>query len=170
MPVTNKKYQIFISSTYTDLIEERQAAVEAILKAGHIPAGMELFKAGNEQLATIKKWIDESDIYLLIVGRRYGSIDQNTGLSYTEIEYKYAVDEKKMPAFAIILDNCIANQKITNGLNSEDVYEYKNVEKYNMFLEYVKSKIVCFAKNLTEIKLSIHENINQFEENNELIG
>lgn len=38
-----KKYQIFISSTYQDLKEERQAAVEAILKAGHIPAGMELF-------------------------------------------------------------------------------------------------------------------------------
>ena len=43
----NKKIQVFISSTYTDLIEERQAAVEAILDAGHIPAGMELFKAGN---------------------------------------------------------------------------------------------------------------------------
>ena len=44
----NKKLQVFVSSTYTDLIEERQAAVEAILDAGHIPAGMELFKAGNE--------------------------------------------------------------------------------------------------------------------------
>ena len=42
----NKKLQVFVSSTYTDLIEERQAAVEAILDAGHIPAGMELFKAG----------------------------------------------------------------------------------------------------------------------------
>jgi len=37
-----KKFQIFISSTYSDLIEERQAAVSAVLKAGHIPAGMEL--------------------------------------------------------------------------------------------------------------------------------
>lgn len=42
-----KKLQVFVSSTYTDLIEERQAAVEAILDAGHIPAGMELFKAGK---------------------------------------------------------------------------------------------------------------------------
>ena len=39
----HKKYQIFVSSTFTDLIAERQSAVEAILKAGHIPAGMELF-------------------------------------------------------------------------------------------------------------------------------
>ena len=40
-----KKLQVFVSSTWTDMILERQAAVEAILEAGHIPAGMELFSA-----------------------------------------------------------------------------------------------------------------------------
>ena len=55
----NKKLQVFVSSTYTDLIEERQSAVQAILDAGHIPAGMELFKSGNRsQLETIYKWIN----------------------------------------------------------------------------------------------------------------
>ena len=44
----NKKLQVFISSTFIDLKEERQAAVSAILKAGHIPAGMELFKAADK--------------------------------------------------------------------------------------------------------------------------
>lgn len=59
-----KKYQIFISSTFTDLRDERQAAVEAILRAGHIPAGMELFTSTNKtQWDVIKKWINESDIY-----------------------------------------------------------------------------------------------------------
>ena len=79
-----KKLQVFISSTYIDLKEERQAAVESILDAGHIPAGMELFKAGNEsQLKTINRWIDESDVYMLILGGRYGSIDSISGKSYT---------------------------------------------------------------------------------------
>ena len=55
-----KKLQVFISSTYTDMSAERQAAVEAILQAGHIPAGMELFAAGDEsQLETIRRWIDD---------------------------------------------------------------------------------------------------------------
>jgi hypothetical protein len=50
-----KKLQVFISSTYKDLRDERQAAVSAILKAGHIPAGMELFTSGDEsQMETIK--------------------------------------------------------------------------------------------------------------------
>lgn len=68
MPL-KRKLQVFISSTFVDLKDERQAAVEAILKAGHIPAGMELFKAGDKsQWATIQRWIDESDVYMLILG------------------------------------------------------------------------------------------------------
>jgi hypothetical protein len=82
-----RKLQVFVSSTYDDLREERQAAVEAILKAGHIPAGMELFTAGSgSQLQVIRRWIEESDLYLLILGGRYGSIEPKSGLSYTEVE------------------------------------------------------------------------------------
>ena len=44
-----KKLQVFISSTYEDMKEERQKAVEAILAAGHIPAGMELFASENAE-------------------------------------------------------------------------------------------------------------------------
>ncbi len=81
-----KKLQIFVSSTYKDLIAERQAAVEAILTAGHIPAGMELFSAGDEsQLETIYRWIDESDIFMLLLGGRYGSIEKTSGKSYTQL-------------------------------------------------------------------------------------
>lgn len=110
MILMNKKLQVFVSSTYTDLIEERQAAVQAILDAGHIPAGMELFKAGKSQMKTIQKWIDNSDIYMLILGGRYGSIEKESGLSYTELEYRYALS-KNMPVFAIVLDDSFLHLK-----------------------------------------------------------
>ncbi len=84
----NKKLQVFVTSTYTDLIEERLAAVEAKLDAGHIPAGMELFKAGRSQMENIHKWIDESDVYMLILGGRYGSIEEESGLSYAELIFR----------------------------------------------------------------------------------
>ncbi len=75
-----KRLQVFVSSTFSDLRDERQAAVEAILSVGHIPAGMELFAAGDEsQMDVIKQWIDESDVYLLILGGRYGSIEPKSG-------------------------------------------------------------------------------------------
>lgn len=65
---------------------------------------MELFKAGNDtQLSTIKRWIDESDVYLLILGGRYGSIEEESGKSYTHLEYEYAVDTGKT-VFVVVLD------------------------------------------------------------------
>lgn len=65
---------------YLDLIDERQKAVEGILRAGHIPAGMELFIPGDkDQWTIIEKWIKESDILMLIFGGRYGSIEPKSG-------------------------------------------------------------------------------------------
>jgi hypothetical protein len=90
-----KKYQVFISSTFRDLAEERQDTLKSVLDMGHIPSGMEIFPAADvEQFAYIKKIIDECDYYVLIVGARYGSVDE-AGISYTEKEYRYAVSQKK---------------------------------------------------------------------------
>src|SRR5262245_11701710 len=91
----SKKYQVFISSTFTDLIQERQTAIRAVLDLGHIPSGMEIFPAADvEQFEYIKKVIDECDYYVLIIGARYGSMDA-AGVSFTEKEYDYAVEHKK---------------------------------------------------------------------------
>src|SRR5437016_1241633 len=107
-----RKLQIFISSTYSDLKEERQAAVGAILKAGHTPAGMELFTSGDEsQMATIKRWIDESDAFMLLLGGRYGSIEPTTSLSYTELEYDYAVASGK-PFFSVVIEDGALEKKV----------------------------------------------------------
>jgi Domain of unknown function (DUF4062) len=52
----NKKYQVFISSTFSDLIEERQDTIRSVLDLGHIPSGMEVFPAADvEQFEYIKK-------------------------------------------------------------------------------------------------------------------
>jgi hypothetical protein len=70
---------------------------------GHIPAGMELFAAGDKsQMEVIRRWINESDIFMLILGARYGSIEPESGLSYIELEYDYAIERGKQ-FFAIIL-------------------------------------------------------------------
>jgi len=86
------RYQVFLSSTYEDLREERQQATQAILEMGHFPAGMELFPASDQtQADLIRRIISESDYYILILAGRYGSTDL-TGLSYTEMEYDWAIE------------------------------------------------------------------------------
>jgi hypothetical protein len=86
-----KRYQIFVSSTFSDLLDERRAVSQALLNLNHFPAGMELFPASNEdQWTLIRGVIDDSDYYVLVIGGRYGSTTEE-GLSYTEKEFDYAV-------------------------------------------------------------------------------
>ncbi|MGN1201207.1 MAG: DUF4062 domain-containing protein [Candidatus Caccovivens sp.] len=99
-----KKYQVFVSSTYTDLKDERKSIQETLLKLDCIPAGMENFVAEDKsQLEVIKKIIDLCDYYLLIIGGRYGSIDPETQKSYTEMEYEYAIS-KNIPVLVFAVD------------------------------------------------------------------
>lgn len=163
-----KKLQIFISSTYIDMKEERQAAVEAILKSGNIPAGMELFTSGNEsQLQTIMRWIDESDIYVLLLGGRYGSIENSSGISYTEVEYDYAVSQKK-PYFAIVITDEALRKKVKEiGI---DATENLNPNKLKEFREKVLSNISSFYEEPKDIKLGIHETLQDFKDRFEFSG
>jgi len=166
--VGKKKYQIFISSTYLDLQDERQAAVEAILGSKHIPAGMELFRAGNaSQLDTIKKWIDESDLYMLILGGRYGSIEPKTGKSYTHLEYEYAL-EKKIPVFAVVLSESFLFTKAAE--KSYEVFEKDNKEKYDEFKTYVMTKMIKEVDDCKDIQISIKDSIQDLESEYELCG
>lgn len=165
----NKKLQVFVSSTYTDLIEERQAAVQAILDAGHIPAGMELFKAGNEsQLKTIYKWIDESDVYLLILGGRYGSIETETAKSYTQLEYEYAFS-KDIPIFTVVLSQSFLTNKI-NSLGLSNTIEQVATDKYQSFKSLVMSKIIREVDDCKDIKIAIYTTLKEFLENYDLVG
>ncbi|MEV3939020.1 DUF4062 domain-containing protein [Glycomyces sp. NPDC049804] len=91
-----KREQVFISSTFKDLVEERRAVLQTLLEADCIPAGMELFPASDdEKFDLIKKVIDLCDYYVVIVGGRYGSVDDKAEISYTEMEFDYAVKQKK---------------------------------------------------------------------------
>ena len=56
--------------------------------------GMEYFNAADdEQFEIIKRLIDDCDYYVLIIGGRYGTVHPDTGVSYTEMEYDYAVSQ-----------------------------------------------------------------------------
>lgn len=104
---SSRLYQIFISSTFEDLKEHRKALIDEILRLGHIPSGMELFSAGDlDEFEVIKRAIDQSDIYIVLLGAMYGSIrdGSNPPLSYTQMEYEYARNVAKKPCLTFLLD------------------------------------------------------------------
>lgn len=89
----DKRYSVFISSTFEDLKAERQAVQDVVISAGDFPVQMESFPAADEdQFEFIKSLIDKCDYYVLIVAGRYGTTAQD-GISYTEKEYHYAVSK-----------------------------------------------------------------------------
>ncbi len=105
-----RKYSLFVSSTYEDLKEERQAVLGVALDSGFIPVGMEQFYAmPDSQWNVITKMIDECDFYLLIIGGRYGSLDNDGCISYTEKEYEYA-KSKEIPILVFIRETSFIKQ------------------------------------------------------------
>ena len=89
--IPDRRFQIFVSSTFRDLREERKKAVEVVFERGHIPIALERFSAENESdRKVIERAIEDCQIYLLLLGHRYGELVPDTEISYTELEYEMA--------------------------------------------------------------------------------
>jgi hypothetical protein len=131
-----KKFQIFISSTFEDLREEREAVAKAILEIGDIPVGMEMFSAADEtQWKLIKRQIEQSDYYIVLLAHRYGSTIDN--ISYTEREYDFAL-ECGIPVLGFLLDD-----KADWPIASIDS-EPETRTRLEKFKAKIKSKMVSF--------------------------
>ena len=165
----NKRLQVFVSSTFDDLKVERQAAVSAILNAGHIPAGMELFTAGDEsQMEVIKQWIDESDIYCLILGGRYGSVEKKTGKSYTQLEYEYAKLKGK-PFFTCVIKDAAMDRKVR--AHGREMIEQHEPQKLKTFRdELCGGAMVRFWDDEKDIKIAVAEALAHLARKDNLVG
>lgn len=156
-----KKYQVFISSTYTDLIEERKKVRDTILNMLHFPVGMEVFGAADEeQWEIIKDTIDSSDYYVLIIAHRYGTIiseGPDAGISYTEKEYRYA-KEKGVPILAFLMDDSVAVtlDKIDSE-HKEELQKFKKDVLGSRLIEYWKT-----ADDLAQkVSISLHKQMDR---------
>ena len=130
------KYQIFVSSTYKDLINTREMVTKIILNLYQFPIGMEMFSADDdEQWEVIKETIDISDYYILILGHRYGS-ETKEGISYTEKEFDYA-KEIGIPILSFIRD-----RKAPTTPDERDVDPQK-IEKLEAFLKKASDSKMC---------------------------
>ena len=158
----NKKYQIFISSTYKDLIPEREKVRDVILSMYQFPIGMEMFSAADEeQWEIIKETIDSSDYYVLIIGRRYGSVIEDgpdKNISYTEKEYRYAKSIGLPILVYIKNDEAITADKIDDNPD--------NLKRLEVFkADVTKGREVKWFNTIdqlgTEVSLSLHKEMDR---------
>lgn len=160
-----RKFSLFISSTYEDLKEERQALIGVALENGFIPVGMEQFHgAPASQWMVITKYIDECDFYLLVVGGRYGSIDESVDKSYTEKEYDYA-KSKGIPVVVLIKNPKVITEA-ENDKGNEKHDKYDLMKRLDGFREKVKndSNTVAFFDNLNGLKYEASQSLQNARE------
>lgn len=151
--IMKKKYQVFISSTYEDLKEERAAVTQCLLDNNCIPVGMEQFPASNmSQMEYIEKMLDDCDYYILIIGGRYGSLDDD-GVGYTEKEYNYA-QQKGIPVMAFVN---LHPEKLPN-----EKCEHANIEKFKAFRDRVwnAKKLVKGYSDIGDLKANVVTAVN----------
>jgi hypothetical protein len=128
-------YKVFVSSTFKDLLQERAEVQKALLKLNCLPVGMELFPAADEETwEFIKKQIDDSDYYVVLVAGRYGSLAKD-GVSFTEKEYDYA-REKGIPSIGFVHAD---RSKIPSGQTDSDPEIRKKLDD---FVDKVKQRPV----------------------------
>ena len=168
------KYQIFLSSTYEDLKEERSVLVQTILRSYNFPIGMEMFNANNKKSwDVIKANIDSSDIYILVVGHRYGTPTSGKNpVSFTEKEYDYACSRRRKGKLKIL---CFIRKR--DYLLEPSKTEQKDEGKKNLeqFIDKVKSsnQIAWFTTpdNLGSfVNDAINKTIREFNNVNTLSG
>lgn len=107
------KYQVFISSTYSDLC----------------------------------------DYYVLILGKRYGSVNEKTGISYTEMEYNYAID-KGIPVLVFAIDDSVEleNEKVEqDDIKKGKLAEFKSRAMQNRLASIWKDSSDLMGKGAIAI-------------------
>lgn len=164
------KYKVFISSTYEDMKEERDEAFKALLTNGNIVGGMEYFPGDNiEKFKVIKRDIDDADIFILILGGRYGTICPETGKSFVQMEYEYAKSLKIPVGVFAIKDDYLTEKKIAALKEGKHYYD-NGGDAYDRFYKLVSGKMMCLYSNLNELTRQLLSTVNQFKNNYPLDG
>lgn len=147
--MTTKKFQIFVSSTFTDLAETRSAVMDSIQRMNQFPVGMEQFSADDdEQWQIIQETIQQTDYYICIIGHRYGTVGKD-GLSYTEREWNYA-KELAIPIMTFVRERNAATTPQERELDS------KLMEKLDAFIHKAKGdKMVDFWSDTKDLETKV---------------
>lgn len=154
---------LFISSTYEDLKEEREEAIKYIDRIGRSVA-MEKFFASNHQSKDVcLKNLQECDAVILILGFKYGSVDKEEGISFTEIEYNTA-KSLGLPIFVFL------KQKLSGVWSPDEIDSERKSKLLDLKSRLDSEKFRVPFTNPQELSTEIAGAIHIFERQHGIIG
>lgn len=152
-------HSVFVSSTYEDLKEERQLVMNTLAQLDAIPYAMELYPSADESaLQFIYSQIESCDYYVVVIGGRYGSVDEKTGLSYTELEYQHA-EKVGVPILGFIKDRSTIPGDQLDGASESG-------QKLAEFVERVKKRLCRFFQNPHHLAMEVSTSFSRIRKSN----
>lgn len=95
----------FVCSTYVDMRQYRDAVIKKIESAAGQICAQEFFGARDQKpLATCLEELERSDVFLMFLSPRYGTVDPDSGKSFVENEYDRAA-QRGIPRFVYVMDD-----------------------------------------------------------------
>jgi hypothetical protein len=164
---------IMISSTRADLMQYRQEASRVIKKvAGDVEKRLQLVEismerevqSGDRELAVdvSKRWVEESDWLVLIVGWNYGTISDDPaagGMSVTEWEYHHAVELKKRTFVFVAGEPGTATEYRASDEERENLCDWRDKQS-----EEHRTKLMAFKESLASTHLEYFKDLRNFGE------
>lgn len=150
---------VFVSSTFADLVEARKKVFKAIQGLDCRPVGMESWEAaGVPSWEKIKQEIDAADCCVTILAGQYGSVDED-GASYTEKEYTYALEQGK-PVLSFLHKDV---ESLPGRSLEHDAEKKLRLEK---FRELCKKKQCSFWNTVEELDAQVTRSLAKFIQEN----
>src|ERR1700691_2439651 len=90
-PITRRNVPVFVSSTFTDMQVYRRKVQDALTQLEVIIRGMEHFGSRpGRPVEECLKVVQSCDLYVGVIGMRYGSVPDGYDKSMTHLEYDEA--------------------------------------------------------------------------------
>ena len=127
--------KVYVSSTVADLRAEREAVIDWLVQARHQPVHSYLPDSETARDSCLSD-IDGCDLYVLILGHRYGHVPEANnpdGLSITHLEFRHAV-ERGMPRVALLRTS-------VPDIQLSDLLDPERSKKVQAFHAEVNSKL-----------------------------
>jgi MoaA/NifB/PqqE/SkfB family radical SAM enzyme len=129
--------RVFVSSTYSDLIDHRAAVIDMLLRMNLAPSAMEHFGSRSAEPAqACLEEIDRCDVFIGIYGSRYGYQNVPGGPSITEQEFDHALRRRDK---ILILCYVLAD-RIEPAVTGEP---QESVRRLTLFKTRVREDLVC---------------------------
>ncbi len=160
--MTTPPLRVFLSHTseLSDYPEERSfvaAAKDAVARAGHVAVDMSYFTAADDTSADYcRQRVGECDVYVALVGFRYGSpVADRPDVSYTELEY-LAAEEAGLPCLVFMLDG-----DETLDLPRHALVDSEHGDRQNAFRAAIGSRLAGMVAEPDDVELKLFQALGQ---------